>query len=410
WGSLKIAPRVHFDENDIYDYQYRLANAFSLIDRSTKISSRDKDLIRGFDKVLQATNVSIGRRAKYLFHLKTIGENIGLPFESANRKDIENFIGSWLYTQGYKAQTRNDYVIILKRFYKFLRTGSVDREEPFPVEVRFLKSTIKANERELPEFLTPRDVESMIKVSSNQRDRAMLSVGFEAGLRASELLLLSIGDASFDDMGAVITVRHGKTGSRRVRLISSAPVLAQFIETHPRKHDPSAPLWPTEATNHRYKRMSWLAWSRRLKQIASDARLPKRKIHNHMLRHGSATESAKILKDSELKVRYGWSMTSKMAAVYVHLSSQDLDAKLSQAYSGRELRPTKPEFSPIKCIRCGENNTPATRFCQKCGSPLNPDEIEKSRLEPQMIQNKLDLLEKTVSQMISNGKKLENRK
>ena len=56
WGSLKIPSRFHFDEDYIYDYQYRLANAFSLIERSTKISSRDKDLIRRFDKVLQAVN------------------------------------------------------------------------------------------------------------------------------------------------------------------------------------------------------------------------------------------------------------------------------------------------------------------------------------------------------------------
>jgi integrase len=404
WGSLKIPPRVHFDESDIYDYQYRLANAISLIQRSTKISARDKELIWNFDKMLQATNVSIGRRAKYLYHLKTIGENFGTRFEKAKRPDVETFVGSWLNTQNYKAQTRNDYIIILKRLFKFIRTGSVEREIPFPEEVRFLKSTIKANERELPEFLTPADVESMIGISDNQRDRAMLAVGFEAGLRASELLLLNVGDVSFDELGAIIMVRHGKTGSRRVRLISSAPILTQFLDVHPKKHDISAPLWPTESTNYRYERMSWQAWSERLKRIARDAGLPKRRIHNHMLRHGSATEAAKILKDSELKVRYGWSMTSKMASVYVHLSSQDLDAKLSQAYAGKVLKPMKPEFSPTKCIRCGEDNSPATRYCQKCGSPLDPAEIERAKLEPQMIQNKLETLEKVVANMLSDGK------
>ena len=134
--------------------------------------------------------------------MKTIGENIGIPFESAKRNDIENFVGSWLNKQNYKPQTRIDYIIILKRFYKFVRTGSVDREEPFPQEVRFLKSTLKANERELPEYLTPTDVELMIKACDNQRDRVMLSVCFEAGLRASEILLMCVGDITFDDIRA----------------------------------------------------------------------------------------------------------------------------------------------------------------------------------------------------------------
>jgi len=314
-------------------------------------------------------------------------------------------VGSWLNRQGYKAQTRIDYIIILKRFYKFIRTGSVDREEPFPEEVRFLKSTIKANERELPEYLTPNEVESMIKASDNQRDRAMLSVGFEAGLRASELLLVNIGDVSFDDMGAKLRIRHGKTGSRLVRLISSAPILSQFLEVHPRKHDISAPLWPTESPNYSCQRMSWEAWSKRIKKAARDAGLSKRKIHNHMLRHGSATEAAKFLSDSQLKVRYGWSMTSKMAAIYVHLSSSDLDDRLSRIYTGRELKPVRAEFSPLRCIRCGENNTPATRFCQKCGTPLDASEIEKTRLQPQMVANELAEVKEALQKILASGVK-----
>lgn len=75
----------------------------------------------------------------------------------------------------------------------------------------------------------------MIKVSDNLRDRDMLSVGFEAGLRASELLMLDVGEVSFNDIGAKIMVRQGKTGSIRVRLIFSAPILAQFVVTHPKE-------------------------------------------------------------------------------------------------------------------------------------------------------------------------------
>jgi integrase/recombinase XerD len=404
WGSLGIPRKVHVNENDIYDYEYRLANAISLIHRSTKISLRDKDLIRGFDRVLQATNVSVGRRAKYLFHLKTIGENFGLSFESAARQDVENFVGGWLNKQGYKAQTRIDYIIILKRFFKFVRTGSVDREEPFPIEVRFLKSTMKANERELPEFLAWSEVELMIKVSDNHRDRAMLSVGFEAGLRASELLLMNVGDISFDDLGARARIRHGKTGSRLVRLISSAPILAQFLEVHPRKRDPSAPLWLTESTNHLHERMSWLAWSRRLKQTARDAGLSKRKIHNHLLRHGSATLAAKFLSDSELKVRYGWSMTSKMAAIYVHLSSSDLDEKLSHIYTGRDIKPTRPELSPLLCARCGETNSPGTRFCGRCATPLDPKELESARFESQSVLSQINEMRGALSHILNDGK------
>ncbi len=89
-----------------------------------------------------------------------------------------------------------------------------------------------------------------------------------------------------------------------------------------------------------------------------------------MLRHGSATVNARYLTDSELKVRYGWAMSSRMPAVYVHLSSQDLDDKLQSIYSGKPVETKEPEFSPIVCPRCNEEDTSGFRSVQG-GYPLN---------------------------------------
>lgn len=50
-----------------------------------------------------------------------------------------------------------------------------------------------------------------------------------------------MGDVSFDDLGARVRVR-GKTGSRVIRLISSASLLARYLEEHPLKEEPQAPL------------------------------------------------------------------------------------------------------------------------------------------------------------------------
>ena len=76
----------------------------------------------------------------------------------------------------------------------------------------------------------------------------MISVGFEGGFRASELLLTNVDSVHFDEKGAVVRV-HGKTGERSVRLISSAPLLSQYLETHPLRDYPQAPLWVNESTN-----------------------------------------------------------------------------------------------------------------------------------------------------------------
>lgn len=97
-----------------------------------------------------------------------------MNFESATRKEVEHFASSWLYEQGYSAETIANYIKVIKHFYKFLRIGNVDKEPPFPEEVRWLKKTIKPNERKEPEFLTPKEVEDLNQAAETTRDKAMI--------------------------------------------------------------------------------------------------------------------------------------------------------------------------------------------------------------------------------------------
>ncbi len=373
-------------KEDVFDFEYSLRNAYSVLERTERIRDEDKELVRAFVSQLKAQGVSTGRLAKYLYHLKTIGENLEAGFKGAQRADIERFM-SWLRDEKYKAQTILDFVLVLKRFFKFVEYGNTDRELPYPENVRWLRKTLKHSETVQPEFLTAQEVEAMIIASSKPRDRAMLAVGFEAGLRASELLSLNLADLSFDSKGARIWVT-GKTGQRIVRLISSVALLTRYLETHPRRADPSAPLWLTEATNFKNQRMSWVRWDRVLKDLAVKAGIKKR-VHNHMLRHGSATENARYLTDSELKVRYGWTMGSKMPAVYVHLNGADLDDKLESIYSGRAVSPPQPKFTPVKCARCGDNNSPGVRFCKTCGTSLDPAELARESIEMEQLRSEI---------------------
>jgi integrase/recombinase XerD len=387
------------DTTDVYDFEYKLKNAISLLQKAQNISQEDKKKIWEFVELLKALRVSKGRIAKYILHLKVIGENLGVSFESATRKDLEHFVASWLYEQGYSAETIADYIMVLKRFYKFLRSGSVDKETPFPEEVKWLKKTIKANERKEPEFLTPQEVEQLIQAADSVRDKAMIAVQFDGGFRPGEHLLIDVGDIRLDDKGARVLVR-GKTGERSVRLISSASILARHLETHPFKDEPEAPLWLTDSTNYMHQRVGWRTWNKILKQASLKAGIKKRSIYSRMLRHGSATENAKFLSDSELKVRHGWTMGSRMPAVYVHLSGKDLDDKLVGIYSGKQVQPALPIFTPIICPRCKEKSSPGVQYCSKCGTPLDQKENARNSSEMAEMWKELQSLKELLRQSL----------
>lgn len=228
---------------DIYNFEQKLKNVYSVLERAS-FGEGDKELIRLFAEHLRAIGVSNKRLSKYIFHLKVIGENFPTAraggFKEAKRKDVELFM-SWLRQQRYTAQTIADCIMVLKRFYKFVRFGNVDWVTPYPEEVRWLRKTIKANEMREPKILSAKEIESMMKATTKLRDKTMLSVGYEAGLRATELLGLNLYDVSFDDKGAKISVR-GKTGERTVgsshQLLFSPDILKrQFQQQQTEKRE-----------------------------------------------------------------------------------------------------------------------------------------------------------------------------
>ncbi|MEM4067818.1 MAG: tyrosine-type recombinase/integrase [Candidatus Micrarchaeaceae archaeon] len=369
-----------------YNYAQRLKTARNLLEKAD-IAEDDRENIERFVSHVEAMGVSAGYRAKYMFQLKTCATIIHLT--GASRGDIERLVNE-LRKRGYAPVTLLDYMSAIKRFVKFLKYGNVDADTPFPDEVKWLKVSIKANQRRQPEFLTPHEVETMITTTTNVRNKAMLAVGFEAGLRASELLNMNVGDVFFDKIGARIKVR-GKTGERVVRLISSVPLLTRWLEERPGGSNPSDPLWTSMASNKMGKRLNYFSWNMIIKEIARAAGIKKR-VHNHMLRHGSATEAAKYLTEEELKIRYGWSGGSDMPSVYVHLNSADLDKKLAFLYSGKEVKQPEPEFRPTICPRCRETNSPGQRFCGRCGAPLDPKEQAKSSVEYEEMKRKVDMI------------------
>lgn len=92
----------------------------------------------------------------------------------------------------------------------------------------------------------------MIKACHNVRDKAIISVLYESSVRVGEFLGIKIKNVQFDKYGAVIVV-HGKIGWKRIRLVSSVPHLSNWIEHHPLKDNPEAPLWIGLGSKNHYK-------------------------------------------------------------------------------------------------------------------------------------------------------------
>lgn len=378
---------------DAHNYKHRLELVLKAIDKDSAISERNKKHFMAFKENCQIEKLSMGRIIKYLYELRTLAKMLGMDFETANKNDIRALIGrleqeTYLVKRNnenvvYQENTKRDFKIALRKFYKWLR-----ETEDYPEEVKWIKTHDKKCAKiKLPEeMLSEEDIENMINHADNPRDRAFITILYESGCRIGEMLFLRLKHVRFDQYGAQLLV-DGKTGYRRIRIIGAAPYLSEWMNKHPLKNDPEAALW----ISRKCEKLSYAALRVSLMRTAKRAGVRK-KINFHNFRHSRATYLANHLTEAQMKEHFGWVQSSDMASVYVHLSGRDVDNALFKVYGiNGEGQKKESHLTPKKCDRCQEINQFTNTFCNKCGMALD-EHMKKELVQQEIVRNDADTI------------------
>jgi len=316
------------------------------------------------EKSLTAEGLSPARILKYLLTLRRIYSILQKPFQEATREDIETVLQK-IEKENYSAWTKQNYRVILKRFYKWLR-----KSEQYPPEVSWIKTTIKKSEEKIPDqLLTPEEVKKLVYSADNIRDKALIMLLYDSGARISEIGTLKTGSIIFQENYALVTLQ-GKTGMRRIPLTISIPYLQNWITNHPSK-EIDAPLWVSLGSKNHLKPLSYSQIAKIIKKCAYKAGLKKR-IHPHLFRHSRASELANHLTEAQMNIFFGWNQGSDMPRTYVHLSGRDIyDTILNIAGVKTERKNEEKKFESFKCPRCSQINQYEAKYCSRCGLILD---------------------------------------
>ncbi len=223
-------------KQDIHESEKRLRQVLEKIKKSRKISKRNKELLLKFQRDCFAQGLSIVRVERYLYLLKNIISWLNKDLDKANKEDLLDLVQK-IERMDYAEWTKQLHKISIKKFYKWLNNGE------YPEKIKWLKTTMKNGKSRLPEeILTIEEVKRLIEAAGHVRDKALISTLYESGCRIGELATMQIKHLNFDKYGAKIIV-SGKTGMRRIRLITSTPYLANWLEIHPNRDDPNSPLF-----------------------------------------------------------------------------------------------------------------------------------------------------------------------
>ncbi|MFA5070919.1 MAG: site-specific integrase [Candidatus Pacearchaeota archaeon] len=383
---------------DIHNYKRRLERIINQISRSN-LSEENKKLIMQFHDNCFTESLSLSKIERYLYDLFHYAIMLNKNLMDATREDIKSIVAE-IEKKEWSPHTKHAFKVMIRKFYKSME--GIDEKGVYPERVKWLHSNVKNSQlKSSEELITESDVKKMISFSLNCRDKALISTLYESGCRISELGLIKFKDVVFDQYGAVMNVT-GKTGPRRVRLVISAPYLQDYINKHWDNQNINGFVW-TKLTGDRsllgYSRLTEL-----IKRTAERAGIKKR-IHAHLFRHSRATFLANKLTEAQMKQYLGWTQSSKMAAVYVHMSGRDTeDAILSM--NGLKLQEKENQIEELKpklCVRCNKQRAATERFCPECGLILDEDEARKI-IQSELDRNKADEI---MNQLVKDPEILE---
>jgi integrase/recombinase XerD len=343
-------------------------------------------------------NISEIRRINYVQRLRKIASWIPDSFLDPTEESMDEVLKQ-LYDNDYSDWTRDTYVTMLKKFYRW-------KLKELPDFIKNMKIRIKENGKEVDDLLTSQDVTALIENSKNARDRALFSVLYDSGCRIGEIINMRIKDLGFDEFGALLRVT-GKTGFRQVRIVgNSIAYLRAWLDNHPLRNDVNAFLFCNLSDNILGRSLTYADVYSIIRHTTKRAGIKKR-IHPHLFRHTRATILASKVTEAPLESQMGWIHGSRQTRTYVHLSLRDQDNAILKAYGIKTPEnETIQEDKPKECPRCHTLNPSDAQYCRNCWMPFDIKtaiEIEEKEKEIEGKIKESSVIDSMVKQLIEKA-------
>jgi integrase/recombinase XerD len=175
-------------------------------------------------------------------------------------------------------------------------------------------------EKKLPRVLTPEQARALVKAAPTERERALVLLILDTGLRVSEVCALNGGDVSL--VTGAVYVRHGKGGKDRLTFCGAKTrrQLHRYFSERGRPGD-DEPLFVSEKGKHRLTRAGIDGAFRRTAKLAN---VPD--ATPHTLRRTYATNMLRAGCDLHTLARLMGHEDLTTLRAYVHLLDTDLKA------------------------------------------------------------------------------------
>jgi integrase/recombinase XerD len=184
------------------------------------------------------------------------------------------------------------------------------------------------------------------------RNRTMLCLAYDAGLRREELCNLRTDD--LDPAHRTLRIRAETTKGRRERIVAYSATTGVLLQTYLGYRQTLSrargPLFLSQSDRNRAKPLTLWTWSKVVRGIALRADVPQ--FSTHTLRHLCLTDLARCGWELHAIATFAGHRSLATTLQYIHLSGRELAAKLAHSMSHlhawrvQMLAQADPRFEP----------------------------------------------------------------
>lgn len=355
------------DVDDVQGYATKFENQLEKLD-AADIDERDRKAIHKFVRSVDARGqVNRGTMVSNLNRLRLSAERGPMPLVEMEKAAVDELLFSLKHEHDLSDGTVRNYRKSLRKFFK-------ERGEPWAEDI--VIGAAPSQEVDPNELLTSDELDALLEAAGNPRDKALIALLADTGLRISAIASLRLRDLDHSGQTTLVTINddaHVKGASGTVPLTWSDGYLSSWLQVHPRRDQPDA------AVIHKHGgyiddnddgAMTYQYLSRRIKDVADDAGVDRDRVNTHNFRKTAISNWIREgLSEQAIKHRATWDVDTDMIRTYSGVRDEELNDQILDHY---DIEPSETATPTIEtCPRCGTAIRDTDRFCGGCSAPLS---------------------------------------
>jgi len=335
----------------------------------------DEDDRKGIRSFIQHQDVQRSLAASTLVNeisdLRLCAKRSEVPLMEMDREDVDALLFEYKHTRELAEGTLRNYRKVLRKFFRYHERDWAETIEIGPVPTQEVNAD---------KVLSKEDLSALRDAARNPRNKALIEMLIDTGLRIGALGTLRVGDVELGPRAGSITLNeeaNGRKGASGKRPLTwSKPYVANWLDVHPRSDDPEAPLF------HTFKRqdddqygdgsLTYYQLQRIIKQMADEAGVDRDKVNPHNFRKTAISQWIRQgFSEQEIKHRATWVKDSRQFETYSQVTDEEMNQQILEQYglAEKETERNKPKLDD--CPQCQTTLRGESRFCPGCGLALS---------------------------------------